>query len=209
MTATDELTSDPESGKDTKSTAEPAGTTEDPAGAAEPGADPGHSPAESPMRSRSVRALVGVLVLLLIATTSLAAVLGWQWKDSRDVDRAATAALTAAQQYAVALTSIDAKRMDADFATLADGATGKFKDMYTRSAEQLKHLLAEAQSVSSGRVVASSVQSASRDRVVVLLFVDAQITNTTTPEPRLDRNRIIMTMDRVGDRWLAGEVELV
>lgn len=38
---------------------------------------------------------------------------------------------------------------------------------------------------------------------------DAEITNATTPQPRLDRNRLILTMDRVGDRWPAGRVELV
>lgn len=158
---------------------------------------------------RPARLLAGVLAVLLIGVTGLAGVLGWQWKDRHDTDRAATAALAAAQQYAVALTSIDTTDMDADFAAIADGATGEFKSMYTRSAEQLKPLLTQAQSVSKGRVVAASVQSASQDRVVVMLFVDAEITNTTTPQPRVDRNRIIMTMDRVGDRWLAGEVELV
>ncbi|MFI5720652.1 hypothetical protein [Nocardia sp. NPDC051750] len=171
--------------------------------------DTGPPTTESTGAGRPVRILVAVMALLLIGTTGLAGVLGWQWKDRRDTDRAATAALAAAQQYAVALTSIDTIQMDADFAAIADGATGEFKNMYTRSAEHLKPLLAQAQSVSKGRVVAASIQSASRDRVVVMLFVDAEITNTTTPEPRLDRNRIIMTMDRVGDRWLAGEVELV
>ncbi|WP_280415566.1 hypothetical protein [Nocardia carnea] len=177
-----------------------------------PGPDATTAAAKETGRARAgrpARLFVGVLAVLLIAATGLAGVLGWEWKDRRDTDRAATAALAAAQQYAVALTSIDTAGMDADFAAIADGATGEFKSMYTRSAEQLKPLLAQAQSVSKGRVVAASVQSASEDRVVVMLFVDAEITNTTTPQPRLDRNRIIMTMDRVGDRWLAGEVELV
>ncbi|WP_280425116.1 hypothetical protein [Nocardia carnea] len=197
MTSPDEPSPDPDT-----ATPEPETT-----GGPQKDTDPAATGATT--SGRLARLLAGVLAVLLIAAIGSAGVLGWQWKDRRDTDRAATAALAAAQQYAVALTSIDTDEMDADFAAIADGATGEFKNMYTRSAEQLKPLLAQAQSVSKGRVVAASVQSASRDRVVVMLFVDAEITNTTTPQPRLDRNRIIMTMDRVGDRWLAGDVELV
>ncbi|WP_280489200.1 hypothetical protein [Nocardia carnea] len=197
MTSPDEPSPDPDT------------VTPEPETTGEPQKDTDPAATGATTSGRLARLLAGVLAVLLIAAIGSAGVLGWQWKDRRDTDHAATAALAAAQQYAVALTSIDTDEMDADFAAIADGATGEFKNMYTRSAEQLKPLLAQAQSVSKGRVVAASVQSASRDRVVVMLFVDAEITNTTTPQPRLDRNRIIMTMDRVGDRWLAGDVELV
>lgn len=195
MTPTDELTTD--AGADKPAPDRPA---EDHSGS---------SPARPGTRNKSTRIVIAVLAVLLAGTTALAAVFGLKWQERRATDDAATAALAAAQQYAVALTSIDSTHLDADFAAIADGATGKFKDMYTRSAGQLEPLLAEAQSVSKGRVVAASIQSASPDRAVVLLFVDAEITNTATPQPRLERNRIIMTMDRVGDRWLAAEVELV
>lgn len=199
MTTIDKLTTEPATDTDEE---EP--TSDRPAEG-----DTGSSPVRPITRKKSTRILIAVLAALLAGTTAVAAVLGLKWQERRATDDAATEALAAAQQYAVALTSIDSARLTADFAAIADGATGKFKDMYTRSAEQLQPLLAEAQSVSKGRVVAASIQSASSDRVVVLLFVDAEITNTTTPQPRLDRNRIIMTMDRAGDRWLASEVELV
>ncbi|GGL01572.1 hypothetical protein GCM10011588_15340 [Nocardia jinanensis] len=57
--------------------------------------------------------------------------------------------------------------------------------------------------------VAASIRSAFRDEVVVMLFVDAEISNITTPAPRIDRNRILMTMNDVGGRWLASRVELL
>lgn len=187
----------------------------------EPSAD--HADSPSPHRSilRALRSprlrlgrprprdlVAGVLVLLLIATTTLSVVFGWKLKNRNDVDDAAGQALDAARHYAVTLTSIDADHIDADLAAVRAGATGDFKDMYTDSANRLKPLLVQAKSVSKGQVVAASVQSASKNHVVVMLFVDAAITNVTSPEPRIDRNRIIMTMDKVDGRWLADKVDL-
>jgi Mce-associated membrane protein len=45
--------------------------------------------------------------------------------------------------------------------------------------------------------------------VEVLLFVDQSITNAVRSEPRLDRNRIQMTMERIDERWLASRVDLI
>ena len=57
-------------------------------------------------------------------------------------------------------------------------------------------------------VVDSAVQSASKDKVVVLLFVDQSVSNTTVPDPRIDRSRIKMTMEKVDGQWRASKVEL-
>ncbi|MFF3567351.1 hypothetical protein [Nocardia jiangxiensis] len=164
--------------------------------------------AESRWRRFVPRPVTAVLLFLLIVAVVLAAVFGWKLKARNDDEAAGQAAMAAAKDYAVALTSIDSAHIDADFSTVLNGATGQFKDMYSQSATQLKPLLLQAKSVSKGNVVAASVQSASSDHVVVMLFVDAQITNVTNPDPRVDRNRILMTMDRVGGRWLASKVDL-
>ncbi|WP_330255242.1 hypothetical protein OG874_12225 [Nocardia sp. NBC_00565] len=149
-----------------------------------------------------------LLLLMVVVSTVFAAIFGWKLHTHNDIDAAGAQALAAAQQYAVTLTSIDSDHIDTGYAAAMNGATGGFKDMYTKSADQLKPLLIQAKSVSKGRVVAASVQSASKNQVVVMLFVDAEITNVTNPTPRVDRNRILMTMDRVGDRWLASKVDL-
>ncbi len=54
----------------------------------------------------------------------------------------------------------------------------------------------------------AAVRSASTDEVVVLLFVDQTITNATVPAPRLDRNRVVMTLTPHDGRWLVGSLEL-
>lgn len=49
---------------------------------------------------------------------------------------------------------------------------------------------------------------ATTTKVEVLLFVDQSVTNTLVPEPRLDRSRVVMTMELVDGRWLASQVDL-
>ena len=80
--------------------------------------------------------------------------------------------------------------------------------MYAQSSSQLKKLLVESKAESKGKVVDSSIKSASADRVEVMLFVDQEVTNAMSAEPRVDRSRIVMTMQRLGGRWLAGKVEM-
>lgn len=70
----------------------------------------------------------------------------------------------------------------------------------------LKQLLIDNDAKADGKVVAAGIKSASRDRVEVMLFVDQEVSNKHLPEPRLDRSRIIMTMNKVDGRWLAGDV---
>jgi Mce-associated membrane protein len=52
------------------------------------------------------------------------------------------------------------------------------------------------------------VQSVSKDRAVVLLFVDQSVANTKLPDPRIDRSRMKMTLEKVDGRWRASKVEL-
>ncbi|MEV5834532.1 hypothetical protein [Nocardia sp. NPDC052112] len=154
------------------------------------------------------RPVTGILMLLVVVSVVLAAVFGWKLETRNDRQAAGAAALAAAQDYAVALTSIDSSHIDSDFATVLNGATGEFEHMYSQSAEQLKPMLVQAKSVSKGHVVAASVQSASDNQAVIMLFVDIEITNVTNPTPRVDRNRVLMTVDRVDGRWLTSKVEL-
>ena len=39
-------------------------------------------------------------------------------------------------------------------------------------------------------------------------FVDQSVSNTTVPDPRIDRSRIKMTMEKVDGQWRASKVEL-
>jgi Mce-associated membrane protein len=58
-------------------------------------------------------------------------------------------------------------------------------------------------------VVDSAIQSASTNRVVVLVFIDQTVANTSAPDPRIDRSRIKMTMEKVDGKWRAAKVQLL
>ncbi|MFD4459070.1 hypothetical protein [Nocardia sp. NPDC058480] len=160
-------------------------------------------------RLRSVRgALLPVLGLVAVVALAAAAILGWQLREERAVDAAAAAALQAARPYAVTLTSVDSGRIDADFAAVLDGSTGEFRDMYTRSSGQLRELLQENKATGQGAVLESAVKSATETEVEVLLFIDQTVTNAASTDPRVDRSRVLMTMQLVDGRWLASRVYL-
>ncbi|MGB8403235.1 MAG: hypothetical protein WCE30_04050 [Mycobacterium sp.] len=164
----------------------------------------------SRLRARLARRALatGAGVAVLIAALAVAGVLGWKLRTEREVAAAGQQALAAAQQYAVILTSVDASKLDQNFDAVLDGATGQFKDMYGQSSGQLKQLLIDNKAKAEGKVIAAGIKSATEDKVEVLLFLDQSVTNSVNPQPRLDRNRIIMTMELVNGRWLASDVEL-
>jgi Mce-associated membrane protein len=163
---------------------------------------------ESEPRPWLRRVLVGVVAVIFVAALAVSGTLGWMLWQAREVDRAGEQAQQAAVAYAQILTSIDSSKVDENFDQVLDGATGEFKDMYSQSSVQLRQLLIDNKAAAHGVVVESAVQSASKDKVVVLLFVDQSVSNTNVPDPRMDRSRIKMTMEFVDGRWRASQVAL-
>jgi Mce-associated membrane protein len=148
------------------------------------------------------------VVLIFITALSASGYLGWQLKERIAQAEAAQSALNAAREYAVILSSVDANDIDSNFAQVLDGATGAFKDMYSQSSAQLRQLLIDNKAVSNGIVVEAGVKSASTSTVEVLLFIDQSVSNAAVQEPRIDRLRMVMTMQKVDGRWLASDVEI-
>lgn len=169
-------------------------------------AEPEAATASSPGWRR--RVLVGSVAFVFVAALALSGFLGWKLWQTEQVAQAGQQAQDAAVAYAQILTSIDANKVDENFDQVLAGATGEFKDMYSQSSVQLRQLLIDNKATAHGVVVQSAVQSASKDKVVVLLFVDQSVSNSTVPDPRIDRSRIKMTMEKVDGQWRASKVEL-
>lgn len=163
---------------------------------------------DNPDSSRLRRLSVAAGGAVLIAAAATSAALGSQLWHHRNIDMASNQAQATATAYAETLTSIDSAKVDENFTRILDGATGEFKDMYTKSSVQLRQLLIDNKATAHGTVVDSAIQSKSEDKVVVLLMVDQTLSNTALPDSRVDRSRMKITMERVGDRWLASKVEL-
>jgi len=158
----------------------------------------------TPERGWLKPALIGGLV----ATLGAAGFFGWQFVQEHQVQAAGEDAQRAAVTYAQVLTSVDSNKVDENFKAVLDGATGEFKDMYSQSSVELRQLLIENKATAHGVVVESAVQSASKDKAVVLLFVDQSVSNTKLPDPRIDRSRMKMTLEKVDGTWRASKVEL-
>lgn len=175
---------------------------------AEEAAEPEPESSDTTSRGRRRWALVGVVAVVVAASLALSGFLGWQLWQTKQVTQAGQQAQDAAVNYAQVLTSIDSNKVDENFNQVLAGATGEFKDMYSQSSMQLRQLLIDNKATAHGVVVQSAVQSASKDKVVVLLFVDQSVANSTVPDPRIDRSRIKMTMEKVDGQWRASKVEL-
>lgn len=174
-------------------------------------ADAAAEATESATATSKRRVGLAALVCALLFTVLVAALgfLGWRQYEQYRLTEASEAGLQAAKDYAVVLTTLDAKNIDENYRKSLDGATGEFKDAYSQGANQLRQVLIDNKASGTGIVVAAAVKSATPDKVEVLLFVDQSITNANNPSPRIDRNRIDMTMERNGDRWLASKVEIL
>ena len=184
----------------------------------EAGSDTTEGDGETPARRRRfgldalrrISPTVGALLVLVVFLGGAAANLGWRAYQQHRVDTASSQALQAATDYALILTTMDAtKDIDEHYRRAVDGATGEFKDAYSEGATQFKQVLIDNKASGMGIVVSAAVKNATADKVEVLLFVDQSITNAVSPSPRIDRNRIDMTMQRVDGRWLASQVEIL
>jgi Mce-associated membrane protein len=154
------------------------------------------------------RILIAALALFVIGLIATTGFLGWQLWQAHQLAQASKDAQQAAVTYAQDLTGVDSDNVDEDFAKVLDGATGEFKDMYTQSSMELRDALVQHKVIARGVVIESAVQSASKNKVVVLLFVDQTVSNTEVPDPRVDQGRYKMTMEYVDGRWRASKIEL-
>ncbi len=186
-------------------------------GGADP-AEPGEAPDQDEViaddlrpdvrKRRRINAVRFAAAAVLAVVLTGAGYEGWLLFQHHQKDVAATQALDAAKKYIITLTSVDTNAIDKNFTEVLDGSTGEFKDMYTKSSAQLRQTLIDNKAAAHGSVIDAAVQSASEDKVDVVLFVDQSVSNGTTPAPQLDRSRVKMTMEKVDGRWLASKVEL-
>lgn len=160
----------------------------------------------APGRRRTlVRAAVVLLFLALVAGVAAE---GWLLLRQHQHDVVAAQALEAAKGFAVTLTSTDQSKIDDNFTAVLDGATGDFKDSYAKSSAKLRKMLIDNKVSTTGTVLDAAVKGVRDDSVDVLLAVKQVVTNSASPDPRTDYLAVSMTMQKVGDRWLAANVVL-
>ncbi len=203
-------TTDAEPTDPTDSTDRPDETGESDAGENDTASPPAVESADSAGSPRRWQryARIGLVAAVYLGAFGLAGILGWKLWEQHTLNEAGQNAQQTAVNYAQVLTSIDSNNLDQNFSEVLNGATGDFKDMYTKDSMKLRQLLIDNKATAHGVVVDSAIQSESKDKVVVLLLVDQTVSNTARPDARSDSSRMKITMEKVDNRWLASKVEL-
>lgn len=161
-----------------------------------------------PLRRRLRPAMRWAAAVAVAAVVAGAGYEGWLLFQQHQKDVAAAQALDAAKKFAVTLTSTDPNAVDQNFTDILGGATGDFKDTYTKASSRLRKMLIDNKVATKGSVVDSAVKSATTNKVEVLLFVKQSITNSDNPDPHTDVTAVTITMENVNGRWLASKVVL-
>jgi Mce-associated membrane protein len=158
---------------------------------------------------RGGRLTVVLLVLCLLAAAALGALLLDRRSDDA-VERARVQAVSAARAAAGDILGYDYRSVEASIARARASTTGAFRTEYDETAKTLLPQSKQLKAIVQATVGSSAVMSATKDRVVVLLFVDQatvkQVPGEKTPTTRIDQSRVRVTMTRVGGRWLVSEL---
>lgn len=165
-------------------------------------------------RKRKLRT-VALAVLVLLGVTA-SALLGWWQRDGEETRQARAQALDAARKAAPEILSYRHQHLEEDFARARAHLTGGFREEYARTTQKVVGPTAEKYKGNvkatiakppSGGTAAASVVSASPERVVVLLFMNQVTKNTQTKGPRVDLNRVRMTLVPTGEGWKVSAVD--
>jgi Mce-associated membrane protein len=135
------------------------------------------------------------------------------WLHNRDdapLDQARTEAVAAAKQAVHDVLSYDYRNLDADIAKAKTETTGLFARQYAGSADALLAQAAQLRAIVQATAAAPGVVSATKDEVVVLVWVDQasvkQLAGQKTPTTRIDQSRVRMTLTKVGGRWKVSQL---
>ncbi|MGW3245552.1 hypothetical protein [Streptomyces sp. NPDC001070] len=156
-----------------------------------------------------VRMRAAVLLLLLAGGLVAAPFLGLAYREAERTRQARSQAVAAAREAAPVILSYDYRHLDRDFAAARALLTGAFRDTYAKTTRTVVTPTAtKYQGVVRATVAAGpAVVSATPVKVVVLLFVNQVTDSTRVSTPRLDLNRVRMTLTRTGGGWKVSAVD--
>jgi Mce-associated membrane protein len=190
---------------------------------AEPVTPPGWTPVATPPQPPPPAArkglgggLLAALVLTALGVALLiAAVVVTQIRlhnANAEGDARATA-LVAAKTFSAELSTYDYHHLDRDFGAVVNHSTGKFKTDFSKASKDLEPLITKYQATSAGKVAAAGISDdATTDptnHATVIVFVDQTVRNTNSPQPRVDRNRLRLTLTHASGSWLVEKVEIL
>ena len=169
---------------------------------------------EQQRRGPSLTALLAVLAAILAVTTIVFGVLAFRGGDSLGPESGiGEQAVTDAKKYAVDIVTYDAGDYAALDKRIRDFSTPAFAKRYIDSSQEARRGNDEAKASSTAKAVAAGLQSISETQAVVLVALDQKVTSPDLPvagEDGIDyRTRVLISLQRDGDRWLVSDLEMV
>jgi Mce-associated membrane protein len=158
-----------------------------------------------------------LVVLGLVAVLGLAGV-GWLWMKKSELDATEAAskqAAYAATQAAQSISSYDYRTVESDMRKATDYTTGGFRKQFETQAERVRTLAPQQQAMVTGTAVKTAIEDISSTKGTVLVFLNQQTVKTTQTDKNGQPQRLPsqftlrMHMTKVGDRWLASQVEVL
>ncbi|NUR69881.1 MAG: hypothetical protein HOU81_03595 [Hamadaea sp.] len=181
----------------------------------EPTAEP-KTPVRRPKKSSAPPAghrlpIARLLIMLLVVALAGSAYAGHGWWKQQQLENAHTEAVTAARQLAVNFVSISAATVDADLARIAAGATGEFGDEFGRGMPGVREAVLTNKVQSVGTVLRAGLVSGDDDSAIVLVAIDATVSNVKAPDGRVSHYRMQLDLakDDASGKWLVSKLQFV
>lgn len=151
-----------------------------------------------------------MLAVLVLAVALLAVGVWVVYQQMQRAEMAAQArgpAVEAARSHAKELLSYDYRTLDKDINQAKSDTTGAFRKDYLQTTRNLVAGQAKQNEVVvRARVVGASVVTAEPDRVVTLLLVNQATQSNRVDGTEVDKNRVRMTLEKEGGKWLAADL---
>ena len=149
-------------------------------------------------------AILGVLLVLILALTGILGVKALRGKEAEDARQQAA---TAGRKAAETALSYDYRTLDKSFGAARATMTPEFAGKFDETAKVAGELATKTKATVRAEVREVGVRDGDANRVTLIIFVNQTTTSTITEgKPRVDLNRTRFTMVRNGGQWLVQEI---
>ncbi|AQA24192.1 hypothetical protein BTZ20_1234 [Rhodococcus sp. MTM3W5.2] len=174
--------------------------------------EPAVEPDAENVRQEKGRRLTRRALAAIAAGVVLLGLLGWGsytiWADHQQ-EQARTEALDAGRRFATDLATYSFENLDNNLSVVRGNSVGEFAGQYTQVASNLKDMIVQYKATSSAEIIAAGLAETGRDSAEVVVFLDQTVTNSNSQEPRVDRNRMQLSLVRDGGEWKLANVQLL
>jgi len=148
-----------------------------------------------------------LLAGLIVAFVAVCSALGYTLYQQSELHRMQNEAVDTTRGYLSAMSSFDYQNLDANKATVTAGSTPEFGRKYDEMVAALRDIVTAGKGVATATAKHVAVESLDEHTATLIAFVDQQVTNVTAPAGNKQRYRMLVSLQRSGDRWLVGNVE--